>query len=45
MRSADALIVNGAGFEEGLLDVIEGAEIDGGRGVRGDRCRHADCVG
>ena len=29
MRSADALIVNGAGFEEGLLDVIEGAEIDG----------------
>jgi zinc/manganese transport system substrate-binding protein len=29
MRSADALIVNGAGFEEGLLDVIEGAEADG----------------
>jgi len=26
---ADALIVNGAGFEEGLLDVIEGAESDG----------------
>ena len=29
IRSADALIVNGAGFEEGLLDVIEGAEADG----------------
>jgi ABC-type Zn uptake system ZnuABC Zn-binding protein ZnuA len=26
---ADALIVNGAGFEEGLLDVIESAEADG----------------
>lgn len=29
MREADALVVNGAGFEEGLLDVIESAEADG----------------
>ncbi len=29
MRSADALVVNGGGFEEGLIDVIEGAEADG----------------
>lgn len=29
MRSADVLIVNGLGFEEGLLDVIEGAASDG----------------
>ena len=29
LTSADALIVNGAGFEEGLLDVIESAESDG----------------
>lgn len=29
IRQADALIVNGAGFEEGLLDVIESAEADG----------------
>lgn len=29
IREADALIVNGAGFEEGLLDVIESAEGDG----------------
>lgn len=29
MSNADALIVNGAGFEEGLLDVIENAEDDG----------------
>ena len=29
MRDADVLIVNGLGFEEGLLDVIEGAESDG----------------
>ncbi|GJM37179.1 MAG: ABC transporter substrate-binding protein [Acidimicrobiales bacterium] len=29
IRSANVLIVNGAGFEEGLLDVIEGAESDG----------------
>ncbi len=29
MNTADALIVNGAGFEEGLLDVIEGAEGEG----------------
>ncbi len=29
IRQADALIVNGAGFEEGLLDVIESAEGDG----------------
>ncbi len=29
INSADALIVNGAGFEEGLLDVIEGAESEG----------------
>lgn len=29
MVSADALIVNGAGFEEGLLEVIETAEVDG----------------
>ncbi len=29
MLDADALIVNGAGFEEGLLDVIESAETDG----------------
>jgi zinc/manganese transport system substrate-binding protein len=29
MREADLLIANGAGFEEGLLDVIEGAEDDG----------------
>ncbi|MEO0492388.1 MAG: metal ABC transporter substrate-binding protein [Actinomycetota bacterium] len=29
MRTADALIVNGSDFEEGLLDVIEGAESDG----------------
>lgn len=29
MRTADLLIVNGAGFEEGLLDTIEAAESDG----------------
>lgn len=29
MRQSDLLIVNGAGFEEGLLDVIESAEADG----------------
>ncbi len=29
IRQADALIVNGAGFEEGLLDVIEAASDDG----------------
>ena len=29
MRTADVLIVNGGSFEEGLLDVIEGAESDG----------------
>jgi zinc/manganese transport system substrate-binding protein len=29
MREADLLIVNGAGFEEGLLSAIEGAEEDG----------------
>jgi len=29
IRRADALVVNGAGFEEGLLDVIESAEADG----------------
>lgn len=29
IRSADLLVVNGGGFEEGLLDVIEGAERDG----------------
>lgn len=29
MREADALIVNGLGFEEGLLDTIEAAEADG----------------
>jgi zinc/manganese transport system substrate-binding protein len=29
MREADLLVVNGAGFEEGLLDAIEGAEADG----------------
>jgi len=29
MRDADLLVINGAGFEEGLLDVIEGAEADG----------------
>ncbi len=29
MREADALIVNGGGFEEGLLDVIEAATDDG----------------
>lgn len=29
MREADLLVVNGAGFEEGLLDVIESAEADG----------------
>lgn len=29
MRRADALVVNGAAFEEGLLDVIEAAERDG----------------
>ena len=29
MRSADALVVNGGGFEKGLIDVIEGAEADG----------------
>lgn len=29
MRSADLLIVNGGGFEEGLLAVVEGAESDG----------------
>ncbi|MDG2028650.1 MAG: metal ABC transporter substrate-binding protein [Acidimicrobiales bacterium] len=29
MRTADALIVNGADFEEGLIDVIRGAESDG----------------
>ena len=29
MRTADVLIVNGLNFEEGLLDVIEGAEADG----------------
>jgi zinc/manganese transport system substrate-binding protein len=29
MRTADLLIVNGGGFEEGMLPVIEGAEDDG----------------
>ena len=29
MRDADALVVNGLGFEEGLLDTIEAAEADG----------------
>lgn len=29
MREADALVVNGLGFEEGLLDTIESAESDG----------------
>ena len=29
VNNADALIVNGAGFEEGLLDVIEAAEDEG----------------
>jgi zinc/manganese transport system substrate-binding protein len=29
MRSADALVVNGAGFEEGLVDVIEATEAAG----------------
>lgn len=29
MREADILITNGAGFEESLLEVIEGAEADG----------------
>ncbi len=29
IREADALIVNGGGFEEGLVDVIESAEADG----------------
>lgn len=29
IRTANVLIVNGAGFEEGLLDVIDGAESDG----------------
>lgn len=29
MRTADVLIVNGADFEEGLIDVIRGAESDG----------------
>lgn len=29
MREADALIVNGGGFESGLVDVIAGAEADG----------------
>jgi zinc/manganese transport system substrate-binding protein len=29
MRTADVLVVNGGSFEEGLLDVIEGAESDG----------------
>ncbi|MEM9465499.1 MAG: metal ABC transporter substrate-binding protein [Actinomycetota bacterium] len=29
MQSAEVLIVNGASFEEGLLDIIEGAEADG----------------
>ena len=31
MRGADLLVVNGGGFEEGLLEVIEGAEADGVR--------------
>lgn len=30
-RDADLLVVNGAGFEEALLDVVEGAEADGVR--------------
>jgi zinc/manganese transport system substrate-binding protein len=29
MREADLLVVNGGGFEEGLLDAIEAAEADG----------------
>jgi len=29
IREADALVVNGAGFEEGLLDVVASAEADG----------------
>ena len=29
MRTADVLVINGESFEEGLLDVIEGAEADG----------------
>lgn len=31
MREADLLVVNGAGFEEGLLDVVESAAADGVR--------------
>ncbi len=31
MREADALVVNGLGFEEGLLDTVDGAEDDGVR--------------
>jgi zinc/manganese transport system substrate-binding protein len=33
MRTADLLIVNGAGAEEGMLDLIEAAEADGVRTV------------
>lgn len=29
MREADLLVVNGLGFEEGLLEAVEGAEADG----------------
>jgi zinc/manganese transport system substrate-binding protein len=29
MRTADALVVNGLGFEEGLIDTVEAAEDDG----------------
>ncbi|HEX6236682.1 MAG TPA: metal ABC transporter substrate-binding protein [Acidimicrobiales bacterium] len=29
LREADAVVVNGAGFEEGLLPAVEGAEADG----------------
>jgi zinc/manganese transport system substrate-binding protein len=29
MREADALVVNGLGFEEGLIDTVEAAEADG----------------
>ena len=39
MRDADVLIVNGLAFEEGLLDVIEGARVRWRPGLRGDQCR------
>ena len=38
LREADAVVVNGAGFEEGLLPAIEGAEADVPRKTISNNC-------